>query len=192
MKRISVLALFLTVLCASSVWAEGWTKGLEIGGGACFELAMGDMREHETGNFGFNVEAAMPLPLGFSGDGTLSAVGLSAQTGVLFPIGKKSYIDSWWALDFVLGAYVDLRLNQMITVRPGAAFDIRLNSVRSEEKNMSGMFADYGARLGATVLFDAFKNGILIKAGADYVLLPEKDNICHYLSFNLGATYRFE
>ena len=192
MKRISILALFLTVLCASSVWAEGWTKGLEIGGGACFELAKGDMREHESGNLGFTLEAEMPLPLGLSDDGILSAVGLSAQTGVLFPIGKKSYIDSWWALDFDIGAYIDLKLSELVTLRPGAAFDIRLNSVKSDEKNVNGMFADYGARLGATVLFDAFKNGILIKAGADYVLLPEKDNICHYLSFNLGTTYRFE
>ncbi|MBP5358613.1 MAG: hypothetical protein J6Y69_05440 [Treponema sp.] len=192
MKRISVLALFLTVLCASSVWAEGWTKGLEIGGGARFELAMGDMKEHESGNLGFTIDATMPLPLGLSGDGILSAVGLSAQTGVLFPIGKKSYIDSWWALDFDIGAYIDLKFSELVTLRPGASFDIRLNSVKSEEKNVSGMFADYGARLGATVLFDAFKNGILIKAGADYVLLPEQNNICHYLSFSLGATYRFE
>ena len=192
MKRISVLALFLTVLCTSSVWAEGWTKGLEIGGGARFELAMGDMKELESGNLGFTIDATMPLPLGLSDAGILSAVGLTAQTGVLFPIGKKSYIDSWWALDFDIGAYIDLKLSGLVTLRPVAAFDIRLNSVKSEEKNVSGMFADYGARLGATVLFDAFKNGILIKAGADYVLLPEKDNICHYLSFNLGTTYRFE
>ena len=192
MKRISVLALFLTVLCASSVWAEGWTKGLEIGGGARFELAMGDMREHESGNVGFNVEAEMPLPLGLSSDGLVTAVGLSAQTGVLFPVGKKSYIDSWWALDFDIGAYIDLKLSGLVTLRPSASFDIRLNSVKSEEKNVSGMFADYGARLGATVLLDVLKNGVLFKAGADYVLLPEKDSICHYLSFNLGATYRFE
>ncbi|MBO4320460.1 MAG: hypothetical protein J5857_08320 [Treponema sp.] len=188
MKRISVLALFLTVLCASSAWSLG---GLEIGGGARFELALGDMNEHETGNVGFNVEAAMPLPLRLSGDGLVSAVGLSAQTGVLFPVGKKSYIDSWWALDLALGAYVDLRLNQVITVRPEAAFDIRLNSVKSEEKNVSGMFADYGARIGATVLLDMLKNGVIFKAGADYVLLPEKDSICHYVGMNIGAVYRF-
>ena len=90
MKRISVLALFLTVLCTSSVWAEGWTNGLELGGGACFELAMGDMKEHESGNLGFNVNAAWPLPLGLPDDGLLTAVGLTAETGVLFPLGKKS------------------------------------------------------------------------------------------------------
>ena len=191
MKKLGIiLSMFMIVF--ASAWSEGWSKGLELGGGARFELVLGDMKEHETGNLGFNVDAAYPLPLGLPNEGLLSAVGLSAQTGVLFPVGKKSYIDSWWALDFALGAYVDLRINQTITVRPGVAFDIRLNSVKSEEKSVSGMFADYGAKIGADVLLDVLNNGALFKAGMDYLILPEKDSTCHYMAFSLGALYRFE
>ena len=79
----------------------------------------------------------------------------------------------------------------MITIRPELAADIRLNIVSSESRSAKGMYADFGAKAGATVLFDVFKNGVLLKAGAGYTIFPEKDHICHYIYINAGATYRF-
>ena len=93
-KRI-VFALTLALALAGAAWADGGLKGLELGGGARFELAAGAMNEHEVGNIVVSADAAWPLPLGFSQDGLLTAVGLAAETGFLFPVGKKDYIDSW-------------------------------------------------------------------------------------------------
>jgi hypothetical protein len=167
------------------------TRGLELGGGARFELAAGAMKEHEVGNIVVSADAAWPLPLGFSQDGFLTAVGLTAETGFLFPVGKKDYIDSWWGLDFALGAYVDLRINDLITIRPELLADMRINKVESSGRNVNGAYPDFGAKLGATVIFDVFKNGVLIKAGAGYTIFPEKDNVCHYIGIDVGAAYRF-
>ena len=191
MKKRIVFTLAILLTFAGSAWADGWLSGLEVGGGARLELALGDMKEHESGNFGFNVDAAWPLPLGLSQDGLVSAVGISAETGVLFPFGKKDYIESWWALDFALGAYVDLRISKMITLRPGLSADIRLNRVSSEENDVNGTFVDFGGRLGLDAVFNVSKN-LFVKAGAGYTILPEKDNVCHYIGLNLGAGYRFK
>lgn len=149
------------------------------------------MKEHESGNFGFNVNAAWPLPLGLSQDGLLATVGLTAETGVLFPLGKKDYIESWWSLDFALGGYIDLKLSSLITLRPGLSADIRLNRVTSEENDVDGTFVDFGGRLGLCAVFNVSKN-LLVKAGAGYTVFPEKDNVCHYIGLNLGAGYRFD
>ncbi|MBO7638815.1 MAG: outer membrane beta-barrel protein [Treponema sp.] len=190
MKKRIVFTFAILLTFAGSAWADGALSGLEVGGGARFELALGDMKEHESGNLGFNVNAAWPLPLGFPEEGILSNVVLSAEAGVLFPVGKKDYIESWWELDFALGAYVDLRISKTITLRPGISADIRLNNVVSEENDVSGSFVDFGGRLGLNAVFNVSKN-LLVKAGADYTILPEKDNVCHYIGLNLGAGYRF-
>lgn len=193
MKKRGIFAMLLALsLCsAGNAWADGWYSGLEVGGGTSFELALGDMHEHEVGNLGLTVDAAWPLPLGFPKDGCLSAVGLTAQAGVVIPVGKKNYIDSWWAMDLGLGAYVDLRINQLITIRPELAADMRLNIVSSESRSADGAYLDFGAKAGATVLFDVFKNGVLLKTGAGYSFFPEKDHVCHYIYINAGATYKF-
>ena len=193
MKKRGIFAMLLALsLCsAGNAWADGWYSGLEVGGGTSFELALGDMHEHEVGNLGLSVDAAWPLPLGFPNDGFLSAVGLTAQTGVVIPVGNKNYIDSWWAMDLGLGAYVDLRINQLITIRPELAADMRLNIVSSESRSADGAYLDFGAKAGATVLFDVFKNGVLLKTGAGYSFFPEKDHVCHYIYINAGATYKF-
>lgn len=193
MKKRGIFAVFLALLLCSAgnVWAEGWYSGLEVGGGVSFELALGDMRDHERGNLNLSLDAAWPLPLGFSKDGFISAVGLTAQTGVVVPVGKKDYIDSWRSMDFGLGAYVDLRISPLITVRPGLAADMRLNIVSSESRCADGAYLDFGVKAGATVLFDAFKNGILLKLGAGYAFFPEKEHICRYICINAGATYKF-
>ena len=189
-KRI-VFALTLALALAGAAWADGGLKGLELGGGARFELAAGAMNEHEVGNIVVSADAAWPLPLGFSQDALLTAVGLAAETGFLFPVGKKDYIDSWWGLDFALGAYVDLRINDLITIRPELLADMRINKVESSGRDVNGAYPDFGAKLGATVIFDVFKNGVLLKAGAGYTIFPEKDNVCHYIGIDVGAAYRF-
>ncbi|MBR7080072.1 MAG: hypothetical protein IKI40_06095 [Treponema sp.] len=190
-RGLFVLVLAMSFCFAGNAWADGWYSGLEVGGGASFEIAVGDMHEHEVGSLGLNVDAAWPLPLGFPKDGFLSAVGLTAQTGVVIPVGKKGYIDSWWGIDLDIGAYVDLRINQLITVRPELAADMRLNIVSSESRSADGAYVDFGAKAGATVLFDVFKNGVLLKTGAGYSFFPEKDHVCHYIHINAGATYKF-
>ncbi len=193
MKKVVLFALVLAVSLgfAGNAGAEGWYSGLEFGGETQFEFAVGGMNEHELGDFAVNVDAAWPLPLGFSEDAVFNAVGFSTQAGVFFPLGKKDYIDSWWGMDFSLGAYVDLRINELITIRPELAADLRLNMVKSESRSADGTYTDLGARLGATVLFDVFKNGLILKTGADYAIFPEKENVCHYIGINLGAAYRF-
>ena len=191
MKKRIVFTLAILMAFAWSAWADGALSGLELGGGARFELALGDMKEHESGNLGFNMNAAWPLPLGLSQDGLLTAVGLTAETGVLFPLGKKDYIESWWALDFALGGYIDLKLSSLITLRPELSADIRLNRVTSEENDVNGTFVDFGGRLGLCAVFNVSKN-LLVKAGAGYTILPEKDNVCHYIGLNVGAGYRFD
>lgn len=193
MKKVVLFALVLAVSLgfAGNAGAEGWYSGLELGAEAQFEFAVGDMNKHEFGDLALNVDAAWPLPLGFSKDAFFNAIGFTAQTGVFFPIGKKDYIDSWWGMDFSLGAYVDLRINELITIRPELAADLRLNMVKSESRSADGTYTDLGARLGATVLFDVFKNGLILKTGADYAIFPEKENVCHYIGINLGAAYRF-
>ncbi|MBR7079599.1 MAG: hypothetical protein IKI40_03660 [Treponema sp.] len=188
-KRV-LCVLTLSLVLAGSVWADGGLKGLELGGGARFELAAGAMKEHETGNLVVALDAAWPLPLGLSQDGLVTAVGLGAQAGVLFPVGKKSYIDSWWGMDFALGAYVDLKINSLITIRPELAADIRLNMVNSDVQDVHGSFMDFGGRFAVNAVFDV-TNGLLVKVGAGYTIFPEKDNVCHYIGFNVGAAYRF-
>ena len=193
MKKVGLFALIFAMSLgfAENAWAEGWYSGLELGAEAQFEFAVGDMNEHEFGDLALNVDAAWPLPLGFSKDAFFNAIGFTAQTGVFFPIGKKDYIDSWWGMDFALGAYVDLRISELITIRPELSGDIRMNMVKAETRSANGVYTDFGARLGATVLFDVFKNGLRFKAGLDYSIFPEKDNICHYIGVNIGASYRF-
>lgn len=190
MKKRILFVLGLVLAFAGNSWAGGGLSGLELGGGASFELVLGAMNEHEAGNVGVSVDAAWPLPLGLSQKGPLTAVGLTADAGVLFPVGKKDYIDSWWGIDFGLGAYVDLKISDLITIRPELAADLRLNMVDSETQDVHGLFMDFGGRLGVDAVFDLSK-GLLVKAGAGYSIFPEKDNVCHYIGFDVGAAYRF-
>lgn len=187
-----LLAVLAASLFALGAWSESFVSGLEAGVSGTFELAVGEMKKHEIGNVGAVLNVSYPLPLGFSGDSFLSAAGLSLDAGFLLPVGKKDYIDSWWGMDFALGAYVDLKINALITIRPTLVADLRLNMVSSEERNVDGAFMDFGGRVGVTGVFDIFKNGVLLKCGADYAIFPEKDNVCHYIGFNVGMMYRFE
>ena len=95
-------------------------------------------------------------------------------------------------LDLALGAYADLKISPLITLRPELSADARLNIVESEERDVHGLSFDFGAKAGLSALFDFFGNGLIFTLGADYVILPEKDNLCQYIAFKAGASYRFE
>ena len=76
-----------------SSWSQDWIHGLEVGGEGIFELAVGDMAEHEVGNVGGALILHYPLPLGLSETTFLSTAEVSVEAAVLFPVGVKSFLE---------------------------------------------------------------------------------------------------
>lgn len=185
----TTLAIFLLT---SVAWSESFVSGLETGVCRTFEFALGDVNRHEMGNTGPSLNLSYPFLRGFSQNSILSAVGLTLDASILIPIQPRNYIDSWWITDFAFGAYVDLKINDLITLRPKILADTRVNIVESEERNVHGAYIDFGGKAGIDCLFDFFKNGLILKAGGGYMISPEKNRMSGYISMNAGLTYRFE
>ncbi len=181
---------FMCFAISICFYGYAMAEGVEIGTSYCFEFAAGDMNEHEVGNVGVSLEFKCPLPLNLSGR-VLSDMGISVEAGFLLPVDKASYVDSWWILDFASGLYFDLMLNKEVSFRPELGVDARLNFVESDERNVHGLNMDFGAKLGFSFVMDLFGIDLLFRSGADYIILPERDNICHYVSLNAGVSYRF-
>ena len=186
----SIVFGMMLVLFAGAAGAETFISGFEMGVSGRFDFALGEISKHEFGNVGVSLEYAWPLPLGLP-ESLLSDIGLCAEAGVLFPVGMASYIDSWWVCDFGLGAYVDLKINPRVIVRPELLADFRLNFIESNFRNLHGPMLDVGVKTGAVLVLDFSESRLLFKAGADYVILPEKNNICHYFAVKTGAAFRF-
>ncbi|MBP5175441.1 MAG: hypothetical protein ILP07_05980 [Treponema sp.] len=184
-KLILALLVLPVFFCVMSV-----AEGVELGTNYRFEFAASDMSEHELGNVGVSLDFNYPLAVDFSGS-VLSGMGVSASGTFLLPLGMASYIDSWWILNFAAGLYLDLPLNRDFIFRPELDFDVRMNFVESDERNVHGLNADFGAKLGFSLVMDFLGFNLLFKSGADYIILPEKDNICHYFSLNVGVAYCF-
>jgi hypothetical protein len=188
--RVAAISFILICLAAQSAGAESLIKGLELGGSGKFEFALGDLSKHEVGNAGLSVDCAWPLPLGLHGS-VISDIGLNADAGVLMALGKEAYINSWWIFEFGLGAYMDLKINPTIIIRPELMADFRLNLMRSDACDIHDAMLDAGVKTGVVMVTLFGQNG-RITFGVDYSILPEQSGICHYITVKSGMSYRFD